>query len=159
MKLLFNPTLLLLAVVVLYSPNGSSAERAAAPNAGTAVGKIAIQLPTDSPTSSHPVERAVATGSILDERLESVSDGAVKRTRLLRSDIQSHLLRVEEEWTAENSTNQWTCRRRDMFLADQLIINVRAQTSPAALRESLAELNMELDSLVATQIQSKIPAL
>jgi subtilisin family serine protease len=152
MKLLFNPTLLLLAVVVLYSPNGSSAERAAAPNAGTAVGKIAIQLPPDSPTSSHPVERAVATGSILDERLETLGGGAVKRTRLLRSDIQSHLLRVEEEWTTENSSNQWICRRRDMFLADQLIVNVRAQTSPAALRASLAEFDMELGSFVAPNI-------
>jgi subtilisin family serine protease len=152
MNLSFRPALIVTIEILFLGAGALAAQRVSNTNDANSNVPVAIQLPADSPSSSHPVERVVATSTILDERVESLPDGAVKRTRLLRSDIQAHLLRVEEVWSAGSSTNSWICRRRDMFLADELIINVRAGTSRERLRALLAQLEIDLDSFVATNI-------
>src|SRR6185436_20088789 len=83
---------------------------AARPQPQAALGHPASPTPTsfpaDSPMSSHPVERAVSAGTVLDARLERLASGAIKRTRLLKSALLPHLLRVEEEWADDSSVKE-----------------------------------------------------
>ncbi len=80
-------------------------------------------LPKDSAKSFHPVERVVAQGTVLDERIARVPDGGWQRIRLVKASIQPRPLRVEEEWRLERGA--WVCLRRDMYLADQLILKIQ----------------------------------
>ncbi len=78
----------------------------------------------DSPTSPHPVERAVAGGLILDTRMEKTdTENRWARVRLVRTEVQPRLVRVVELWQFDPVAPQATCLSREMFLADQLILN------------------------------------
>ncbi len=107
---------------------------------------IAPAFPTDSRTSSHPVERAVALGAVLDVRVEpGGSLGQWTRIRLVQTEIQPRPVRVVEQWTEKAANGSWVCVGRDMFLADQLIIKARPQVAEARLGERLAQLGMRLE--------------
>ncbi len=78
----------------------------------------------DSPTSSHPVESSVAQGKILNARIQKgkIADQWI-RERLVKIDSQPRLVRVVEDWQIDPSSHQAVNLRRDMFLADQVIVN------------------------------------
>ncbi|HEX5219454.1 MAG TPA: S8 family peptidase [Verrucomicrobiae bacterium] len=109
-------------------------------------------FPLDSATSSHPVEQTVAQGHVLDQRVVSLPEGEVRRTRLVRSGIHPGALLVSEDWQKDASRSNWVCLRREMFLADQLIIKVHAQTSENAVRELLHRLDMDFGEFVAPDV-------
>jgi subtilisin family serine protease len=112
----------------------------------------ALTFTADAPASSHPVERAVARGEVLEERVGTLSDGAVKRVRLVRSDIQPNLLLAEEEWRFDSTSNNWICQKRELFLADQLILKLRAQVSAKVLQALLRDLDLDFGAFVAANV-------
>ena len=103
----------------------------------------------DSAKSSDPVERALAGSKVLQEKNVMTQAGLWRRTRLIQSSIQPRALRAEEQWEADATTGQLNCRRRDLFLADQLIIRVRPGVDARLLQEKLALLNIRLDESIA----------
>ena len=108
-----------------------------------------LPLPRDSATSMHPVECAIAEGVVLESRLEpGASPGAWKRLRLVQTKVQPRPVRVVEEWKQTPGTGAWVCGRRDMYLADQLIITARKGISTGQLTQQLASLGMKLDGPV-----------
>ena len=108
-----------------------------------------VSFPADSPVSSHPVERAVSAGNVLDVRLNRLANGRIQRTRLLKSEIMPRLLRVEEEWALEAAGHGFTCLKREMFLADQLILRTRPQVRQNDLKATLAGLGMDFEAFLA----------
>lgn len=106
-----------------------------------------VILPIDSPASDHPVEQAVAKSRVLDERRESLPGGGLLRTRLVKASFRKDLLRVEEEWRME--AQGWTCYRRDMYLADQLILKTRPNVTLSALQVALKTLGMDFGAFIA----------
>lgn len=107
-----------------------------------------VPLPPDSPASDHPVERVTAQGKILAENIERTETGW-QRTRLVKSPIKSRLLRVEEDWQWDAVSRSWVAYRRDLYLADQLIVKVQAGTAKADLEKSVDALGMKVNSVVA----------
>jgi subtilisin family serine protease len=109
----------------------------------------------DSPDSSHPVERALARGTIIDSRIEKtgVANQWI-RTRLAKTDVQPRLVRVVELWEVEPITQQATSLNREMFLADQLILKAAPGVNEHQLRRSLATLDMSLDGPIADRVFS-----
>lgn len=108
-----------------------------------------ITLPVDSPASDHPVEQAVAKGKVLDERMVWVAGGRILRSRLVKSGLRKNLLRIEEEWSQDASG--WVCFRRDMYLADQLILKTRPNVSPDVLKAALENLGMDFGKFIAPE--------
>lgn len=111
---------------------------------------VVALIEMDSPDSSHPVERALASGIILDSRIEKT--GAANqwiRTRLAKTEAQPRLVRVVELWKVDPITRQATSLSREMFLADQLILKAAPGVKELQLRRSLAALDMFLDSPIA----------
>lgn len=111
---------------------------------------VVALIEMDSPDSSHPVERALASGIILDSRIEK-TDVANQwiRTRLAKTEAQPRLVRVVELWKVDPITRQATSLSREMFLADQLILKAAPGVKELQLRRSLAALDMFLDSPIA----------
>lgn len=109
----------------------------------------AIRKSSDSPTSSHPVERAVANGSILDSRLENTKEeNRWMRVRLVRTDVQPRLVRVVELWQVDPATSQATSVSREMFLADQLIVKAAPGVNESALQSRLESSGMVVDAMI-----------
>jgi subtilisin family serine protease len=131
------------------------------PGPGSAGSEVPVPPPApvaalrgmDSPDSSHPVERAVANGMILDSRIEqtSVANQWI-RTRLVRVEVQPRLVRVVELWEVDPITRKETPLSREMFLADQLILKVTRGVDEQHLRRRLETLGMMLDGPVADGI-------
>ncbi|MCB1226319.1 MAG: S8 family serine peptidase, partial [Verrucomicrobiales bacterium] len=111
---------------------------------------VVVLKEMDSPDSSHPVERALASGIIFDSRIEKtgVANQWI-RTRLAKTEAQPRLVRVVELWKVDPITRQATSLSREMFLADQLILKAAPEVKELQLRRSLAALDMFLDSPVA----------
>jgi len=109
-------------------------------------------FPKDSPASSDPVERTVAVATILDQRVEPFSSHSMKRTRLVTSGILPHPLLVQEEWTSSVAGTGWRCSKRELFLADQLIVKLRAPVSHDRLAATLARLEMDFVDFIAPEI-------
>lgn len=108
-------------------------------------------LPMDRADSSQPVEAVVAKAQILDTRLTPWgSEGSWRRTRLIKSGIQPRLLRVEEDWKAPLAQEGWTCQRRDLYVADQVIVRVRPKVLPAQLNSLLLGLGMAVVKSVSS---------
>ncbi len=114
-----------------------------------------VLFPPDSPVSSHPVERAAASGVVLETRVEATERvGRWLRSRLLQTEIQPRPVRVVEHWEVDASGHSWVCVGRNMYLADQLIVKVRPGLSEVALRERLATLGMQIESRLAREVFS-----
>ena len=111
---------------------------------------VVALIEMDSQDSSHPVERAIASGIIYDSRIEKtgVANQWI-RTRLAKTDAQPRLVRVVELWKVDLITRQATSLSREMFLADQLILKAAPGVNELQLRRSLAALDMFLDSPIA----------
>ncbi|MCW1921088.1 S8 family serine peptidase [Luteolibacter arcticus] len=104
---------------------------------------FAQMLPVDSSSSSHPVERAVALGRVLESRNEVVEAGRVwQRVRTVQTAVQSRIVRVVERWemTEQGSLR---CAGRDMFLADQLIVAQAPGADRASVERLLATGGMQ----------------
>ncbi len=113
------------------------------------VAAAALMTP-DSPTSPHPVERAVAAGLILDTRMERTdTENRWMRVRLVRTEIQPRLVRVVELWQFDPAGPQATCLSREMFLADQLILNTAQGVSEVRLRQRLESEGMRIGGRIA----------
>ena len=92
--------------------------------------------------------RAVADGVVLETRLTADASGTVwSRIRLVQARVQPRPVRVVEEWGGANG--EWTCRRCDMYLADQLIVEARANISRVELGQRLASLGFVLGARVS----------
>lgn len=100
-------------------------------------------MPPDDADSNDPVERAVAIGEVLASRVEEIPGGGWSRLRLVRSPVQPRLLRVAELWERRGAGA--VCRRREMFLADQLIVRVAAGLSASGREAGFDELGLRLD--------------
>ena len=111
---------------------------------------IASLIEVDSPSSSHPVESAVADGVVLDSKLEpSGEPGLWMRTRLVKSKIQPRLVRVVERWRIDPDARKSDCLCREMFLADQLIVRSAVGNDEARLNWELGSAGMRIDSKIA----------
>ena len=108
-----------------------------------------LSFPADNSVSLHPVERAVADGVVLEARLEpGPARGSWTRERLVQTKVQPRPVRVVEEWTQATGAGGWVCRRRDMYLADQLIVKARSEILAEQLGQQLALLGMKVETRV-----------
>lgn len=107
----------------------------------------------DDPESAHPIESAVACGTVLETRIEpGASPGEWRRIRLVQTPVQpGRTVRVVERWRVRDNGAAENLRR-DMFLADQLIVGVSDRAPASEVREQLAALG-------ATEIRSIKPDL
>lgn len=108
-------------------------------------------FPRDEVESSHPVERAVAGGVVLDTRIGARAAGGWSRVRLVQTTVQPRPVRVEEDWALAPG-GRWECRRRDMYLADQLIVTTAPGFTVEQLKPVLASLGMQLEGQVMTGV-------
>ena len=108
----------------------------------------AIQLEiADSPESSHPVERAVATGAVLDARIMPAAEkNHWTRVRLVQTKVQPRPVRVVELWRVIDAEQPAICLKREMFLADQLIVKPSLVTDRRAFETGLASAGMWIDN-------------
>ena len=107
-------------------------------------------LQADSPASAHPVERAVANGTVLDMRMEATNEpDRWTRVRLVRTPVQPRLVRVVESWQFDGLAAQAVCLKREMFLADQLIVKLVQGVDEAGMRQRLGAAGMELGNKIA----------
>ncbi len=114
---------------------------------------IAKLLPPDSADSGHPVEAAVARGEVLASRLEAVGPGRrYRRSRLVRTEVQPGLVRVVEDWEIDPAKGTAVCARRDMYLADQLIVRAKDGIDEKTLREVLKTESMAVEQSIGPGI-------
>lgn len=131
-------------------PNRQIAEASATILSPDAVARL---MATDSPTSSDPVESAVANGFILDSQIELSRElGLWTRTRLVRSAVQPRLVRVVEQWQFTPDARKCTCLSREMFLADQLIVRSASGNDEVRLNRDLEPADMRIHSKIADGI-------
>lgn len=110
----------------------------------------AALMSSDSPASLHPVERAVARGSVLATRIAPTSAPARwTRERLVRTEVQPRLVRVVEQWQIDPSAGAATCLGREMFLADQLIVKAARGVTEPQLRTLLESAGMRVEERIA----------
>ncbi|MCB1202810.1 MAG: S8 family serine peptidase [Verrucomicrobiae bacterium] len=115
--------------------------------------KIANLISPDRRDSHHPVERVAAEGEVLDERFEqNLQRGLYTRIRLIRSNVQPRLLRLEEDLSVAEEGREATVVRRDLFLADQLIVKTRVGVSEDSFRRGLVDLGFALNGKQAPGI-------
>ena len=113
---------------------------------------FAGNVPADSRNSSHPVERAVALGDLLESRSEVVEAGKVwQRLRTFQTGIQPRPVRVVErwEWMEDGGVR---CTGRDMFLADQLIVALAAGADRDMVERLLLEAGMTVDRKISAEL-------
>lgn len=136
-------------------PEGSGAKLTGglAPGAwpGVAEPTASPDFPRDEVESSHPVERAVAGGVVLDTRIGARAAGGWSRVRLVQTTVQPRPVRVEEDWALAPG-GLWECRSRDMYLADQLIVTTAPGLTGEKLSPVLASLGMRLEGQVTTGV-------
>jgi subtilisin family serine protease len=107
-------------------------------------------IKADSSTSPDPVERAVAKGTVLDMRMEATNEpDRWRRVRLVRTEVQPRLVRVVESWRLDWPAAQAVCLKREMFLADQLIVKLVHDVGEADLRKRLESAGMKLTDRIA----------
>ncbi len=128
--------------------------------AGTDDDDARAETPPARPDSSHPVERAVARGVVLDQRVEPSPDPRRwNRVLLLRADVQPRIVRVVESWIHGPGAREPVCLARDMFLADGLIIRAAPGLDAPALRARLEAEGLVLDEALAADLWSvRLPA-
>lgn len=94
----------------------------------------------DRTDSSHPVERAVAIGRIVDTRIEPASTpNQWLRIRLVDSPVQPRLVRVREHWYIDETNGTSQCLSREMYLADQIIVQISHQANLDQALDVLAQ--------------------
>jgi subtilisin family serine protease len=109
-------------------------------------------VPADSSDASHPVERAVALGEVLESRSEVVEARRIwQRVRTVRTGVQPRPVRVVERWerTGEGKLH---CASRDMFLADQLIVAGAAGVDGAEVERLLATGGMMMERKISAEL-------
>jgi hypothetical protein len=126
------------ALISLPSPTNSVKEENHAPDT---VQGLSPQAPDIA--SPDPVEKAVAQGEILDTKTKLLKTGEVERTMLARTPAHPRLVRVVEVWKT-NTSDKPVCTKREMFLADQLIIRVAPSADMAKLKAKLTETGITL---------------
>lgn len=109
-----------------------------------------LVFPTDAVDSSHPVERAIAQGVVREEKLVRLSDGKTQRLRLVRSALMENPLVADERWRQESG--KWVCESRELFVANQLILQLRAGVSSAVLAEVLGRSDYRMGEMIAPDI-------
>ncbi len=139
-------TLVLLSILALLNrlppqPQGSAPEPATA------------KLSPDSPASSHPVERAVANGEVQDERIEAEpNDTHWTRTRLVKLADEPRLMRVVERWELAPDGTTKQCILREMFLADQVLIKTKTETTADQLQSLLSAHNLQIAKKISDSL-------
>lgn len=129
-------------------PAGAAAgNRATADAAGGVVSAFAVALSADARDSVHPVERAAAAGTTFATHWEEINGGHWRRTRLMQTPVQPRLVRVVDDWSLPGAAGPAVCVRREMFLADQLIVATTADA--ATLRSRLAGHGWQLADAIA----------
>lgn len=139
-------TLVLLWVLALLNslrpqPQGSSSEL------------VPQKFSPDSPASPHPVERAVANGEVQEEHLERTpNDTHWTRTRLVKIADEPRLMRVVERWklAPDGATKQ--CTLREMFLADQVLIKTRTETTAEQLQALLSANDLQISEKISDSL-------
>jgi|GEM_PF-6325244 len=115
-------------------------------NDNDTVGRL---MAADDPKSSDPVERAAAGGAVLATKITRIdSEGTHwRRERLLQSDIQPRVMRLVEEWRGNPASRQnMAAVKRELFLADQLIVKTATGVDMAVLSLQLARSGMKVES-------------
>ncbi|MEX1119939.1 MAG: S8 family peptidase [Terrimicrobiaceae bacterium] len=103
----------------------------------------AAAFPEESPRSNDPIERAIAEGTVLDTRIDSLaSDNHLRRVRIVQSGVQDRLLRVVERWDVREG--QATLQSREMFLADQLIVRATEGLDKSTLEKALGSSQIQV---------------
>lgn len=155
-----QPVLVIVALFVCLSdsesPNGTrtnSDRSTGLPEAGFVSRAMEPPMAPDSPASSHPVERAVAEGEVLTSRLESTAvAGTWNRVRLVRTKVQPRPVRVVEFWSGDGAGSSSVCMRREMFLADQLIVKTRAGLDADAFAAAIAGGGMRIGKVIGDHL-------
>ena len=110
-------------------------------------------FPPEEKDASHPAERAIAFGTLLQERLTpSVTSGQWRRERLIRSDIQDRPLLVIDEWEEDAQQGRWIRRGRDIYLADQVIVRARQGVTFAQLQNRFQSSGITVLQPIADQL-------
>ncbi len=105
-------------------------------------------LPPDSSESHDPVEVALANGRVLATQTESLgSDRLWQRVRLVETEIQPRPVRVVERWDIDEGIARAT--KREMFLADQVLIQVKEGVNRANLASRMATSGIQVLSEVS----------
>ncbi len=148
---------------ILPQPGKASAPAAAKANipatdARTAPPAALLRL-RDDPQSTHPVERAIAAGEVLETRFSAGNDAQEWfRLRLVRSPVlPDHVLRAVEQWRIDPSGTPHSIRR-DLYTADQLIVHTQSDLSEDAARNVFAPLRpMAISRLKAGVFSVRLP--
>ncbi len=133
----------------------------APPASDAAFAAVVVPLMADSsPDSSHPVERATARGTVLEQRITPGPNPlSWTRTLLLRTEARPRPVRVVEHWIRAPDGPGAPCHSRGMFLADQLIVTTPPGVSETTLRASLASSGLRLVGSLAEHVWTvRLPA-
>lgn len=120
----------------------------------------ALAQQQDDPQSLHPVESAVARGTVLESRiLAGAAPNLWQRIRLARSPVMAdRLVRVVERWRLRDDGSVENLQR-DMFLADQLIVKAAARATASELREQFLALGAsEITALAPDLYAVRLPS-
>lgn len=143
----------------LAPPGEKTSPAAASANSPAVAPPVALLTLRDDPQSTHPVERAIATGTVLETRFVAGRDAQDwLRLRLVRSPVMpGHVLRAVEHWRLDANGAPQNLRR-DLYTADQLIVSTRTDLSDEAARAAFAELRpTEINRLKAGVFSVRLP--
>jgi subtilisin family serine protease len=113
---------------------------------------FAAGLPADTSASSHPVERAVARGEVIESRSEAVEAGRIwQRVRTVQAGVQPRPVRVVERWE-RTGEGRLRCVSRDMYLADQLIVGFTDGVDRSGVEHLLASGGMTMGRQISGQL-------
>lgn len=95
----------------------------------------------------------MALGTVLASRIE-LDQGAPRwtRVRIARTQVQPRLVRVVERWEMDGGGQGMRCLSREMFLADQLIVQVAPGISEPELRQRIESAGMRLEAAVGVRV-------
>jgi hypothetical protein len=105
----------------------------------------AAALPPYRADAMDPSEAALANADLLSESWMSADgDGEWIRETLVTSVIQPKPLRVVERWFFDGARADWRLRKRELFIADQVIVQATAEASKESLEQALTHEGMTL---------------
>lgn len=114
---------------------------------------IPRDLPPDRRDSSHPIERLIANGQILEQRWSPQAlSGEWRHELIVRSDVQDRLLFVREDWSKQGGSGHWIARRRDSYIADQIILRTIKGVTRKTLQSRIAGLGMKVLEVIAEDL-------
>jgi subtilisin family serine protease len=112
-----------------------------------------LQIPPEDALSADPSVRALAQGTLIQERLlPGTPAGFWQRERLISSSIQERLLHVRELWELDAFHQRWIHHQRDIYLADQVIVRTRPNVTRKTLEARLEANGMRLLESIAQEL-------